>query len=174
MNRREKYVIVLTLLVIIVLLGSVALPRYNLSSYFQNEKSINIVVTSFNVNIIYGGEAKSYFEILSQTYRCAAPDSTTAYNCDTYSGPQDEAYAHYFLDSIVLQTVNNSAHTIGNISVITPGFKGQVAGALAFGSGGQTTFPLRGYAGGSFTIQVSYVGNRDYNGDVTVDIYSPA
>ena len=36
------------------------------------------------------------------------------------------------------------------------------------------TFPVTEYTGGSFTLAVSYVGNTNYNGSVTVDIYSSA
>jgi hypothetical protein len=69
--------------------------------------------------------------------------------------------------------VNNTAHTISNISVITQGFKSQMGGSMAFGGSSNTNaFPITGFTGGDFTVAVSYVGKTNYTGSVTVDIYS--
>lgn len=53
--------------------------------------------------------------------------------------------------------MNNSLHTISNISATMQGFKDQIVGSLGFGGSNAKVFPVTGYTGGEFTVAVSYV-----------------
>jgi len=125
-------------------------PSAPYSKYCSANKSIDVNITSFEVQFVYTGSSKDYLSLISQGPNTHVQSS--AATCPLY-----------FVDAVIVNGVDGSQHVFSNLSLSPNSFVFAYNGGF---SGPQTAaqiFP---------TFTIAYVGATSYAGPLVINIYS--